>query len=67
MAELGFKELVPEENAGHIITCFYYPIDPNFSFEKFYRKLSDIGVNMLNVTVKINLFCFQVRSSIPVK
>jgi len=43
MAELGFKELVPEENAGHIITCFYYPRDPNFSFEKFYRKLSDIG------------------------
>ena len=67
MAELGFKELVPEENAGHIITCFYYPRDPNFSFEKFYRKLSDIGVNMFVLLFIINLFGFQVRSSILVK
>ena len=43
MAEMGFKELVPEEFAGHIITCFFYPKHENFSFEAFYRKLSDIG------------------------
>ena len=43
MASLGFKELVPEKFAGHIITCFYYPKHENFSFEKFYKKLSDIG------------------------
>ena len=43
MAEMGFQELVPEQYAGHIITCFYYPKHPNFSFEKFYQKLSDIG------------------------
>ena len=43
MASLGFKELVPEKFAGHIITCFYYPKHQNFSFEKFYQKLSDIG------------------------
>lgn len=43
MAEMGFAELVPEHYAGHIITCFYYPKHPNFSFEKFYQKLSDIG------------------------
>jgi len=42
MAKFGFKELVPEKYAGHIITCFYYPKNPNFSFEKFYKKLSDI-------------------------
>jgi len=42
MAEMGFAELVPEHYAGHIITCFYYPKHPNFSFEKFYQKLSDI-------------------------
>merc|ERR1711892_115846 len=42
MAEFGFKELVPEKHAGHIITCFYYPKHPNFSFETFYKKLSDI-------------------------
>ena len=43
MAEMGFKELVPEEFAGHIITCFFYPKHENFSFESFYKKLSDIG------------------------
>jgi 2-aminoethylphosphonate-pyruvate transaminase len=43
MAEFGFKELVPEKHAGHIITCFYYPKHPKFSFETFYQKLSDIG------------------------
>ena len=43
MAEFGFKELVPEKYAGHIITCFYYPKHQNFSFEKFYKKLSDMG------------------------
>jgi len=42
MATMGFKELVPEKFAGHIITCFYYPKHQNFSFEKFYQKLSDI-------------------------
>ena len=40
---MGFAELVPEHYAGHIITCFYYPKHPTFSFEKFYQKLSDIG------------------------
>ena len=43
MAELGFKELVPEQHAGHIITCFYFPKHKNFSFETFYQKLSDLG------------------------
>jgi len=42
MANLGFRELVPEANAGHIITCFYYPEHSNFSFERFYQKLSDM-------------------------
>jgi len=42
MAQMGFKELVPEQFAGHIITCFYYPQHSNFSFETFYQKLSDI-------------------------
>jgi len=42
MADMGFKELVPEEFAGYIITCFYYPDHQNFSFETFYTKLSDL-------------------------
>ena len=49
MAEMGFKELVPEQYAGHIITCFYYPKHFNFSFEKFYQKLSDIGMILLSI------------------
>ena len=44
MADMGFKELVPEQFAGHIITCFYYPKHQNFSFETFYQKLSDLGL-----------------------
>jgi len=43
MQELGFKELVPQENAGYIITCFHYPQHPNFSFEALYGNLSDLG------------------------
>jgi len=42
MARMGFKELVPEQHAGHIITCFFYPKHKNFSFETFYQKLSDL-------------------------
>ena len=45
MSSLGFKELVPEKFAGHIITCFYYPKHHNFSFQNFYQRLSDIGKN----------------------
>jgi 2-aminoethylphosphonate-pyruvate transaminase len=40
MAALGFRELVPEAQAGHIITCFHYPAHANFSFEAFYTALS---------------------------
>jgi len=43
MGKLGFMELVPEEYAGHIITCFHYPNHGNFNFEKFYKSLSDRG------------------------
>ena len=43
MAEMGFRELVPEEFAGHIITCFYYPQHQHFNFETFYKKLSELG------------------------
>jgi 2-aminoethylphosphonate-pyruvate transaminase len=41
--ELGFKELVPQEEQSRIINTFYYPNDPNFDFEKFYQLLSDKG------------------------
>ena len=41
--KLGFKQLVPEENAGYIITSYLCPKHPNFSFKQFYSKLSDKG------------------------
>jgi 2-aminoethylphosphonate-pyruvate transaminase len=43
MAALGFSQYLKPEIQGHIITSFLYPDDPNFNFEKFYRKLNDRG------------------------
>lgn len=43
MAKFGFRELVPESQAGHIITCYFYPIHHNFNFEAFYTALADRG------------------------
>ena len=42
--KLGFKQLVPEKNAGYIITSYLCPKHPNFSFKQFYSKLSDKGI-----------------------
>ena len=41
--KLGFKQLVPEEHAGYIITSYLCPTHPNFDFKQFYSKLSDKG------------------------
>lgn len=43
MSELGFKQYLSPEIQGHIITSFLYPKDPNFNFERFYKKLNDRG------------------------
>jgi 2-aminoethylphosphonate-pyruvate transaminase len=43
MARLGFKQYLRPEIQGHIITSFLYPKDPNFNFERFYKKLNDRG------------------------
>ncbi len=43
MAALGFSQYLRPEIQGHIITSFLYPDDPNFNFEKFYKKLNDRG------------------------
>jgi len=40
MRELGFREYVPPELQGWIITAFLYPDDPAFDFEDFYGRLS---------------------------
>ena len=43
MAEMGFKELVPLDKSGYIITSYLNPVDPNFDFVKFYTKLAERG------------------------
>ncbi len=43
MEKLGFKAYLDPKIQGHIISSFLYPTDPNFDFERFYRKLSDRG------------------------
>ena len=41
--KLGFRELVPIEQQSRIINSFFYPDDPNFVFEDFYKRLSNRG------------------------
>lgn len=43
MARLGFASYLPAAVQGPIIATFRYPADPKFSFEAFYRRLSDLG------------------------
>jgi 2-aminoethylphosphonate-pyruvate transaminase len=43
MGELGFRALLPAPVQSYIITAFRTPADPQFSFEVFYRQLSDRG------------------------
>ena len=43
MERLGFKELLDESVQGYIITSYYYPKDPNFSFKEFYNRLNEKG------------------------
>ena len=43
MHDLSFREYVPRELQGPIITAFHYPADPAFQFEQFYEELSAHG------------------------
>jgi 2-aminoethylphosphonate-pyruvate transaminase len=43
MAELGFEAYLPPEDQSYIITTYRYPAEPDFSFERFYRDLSELG------------------------
>ena len=42
MRHMGFKEYLSPEDQGNIITSFHYPVDPQFSFEEFYKRLNDM-------------------------
>lgn len=43
MSELGFRSFLPDADQGPIITAYYYPEHPNFSFARFYHELSERG------------------------
>ncbi len=43
MERLGFRRYLKPEMQSPIITSFFYPPDPNFTFDAFYRRLSDHG------------------------
>jgi len=43
MAALGLRPYLPPAIQSHIITAFPFPDAPGFSFDRFYRRLSDRG------------------------
>ncbi len=43
MTDLGFRVYLDLSVQSYIITSFYFPDDPKFSFDSFYRRLSDKG------------------------
>jgi 2-aminoethylphosphonate-pyruvate transaminase len=43
MAELGFEPYLEPADQSYIITTFRYPEHPQFRFEEFYVRLSDLG------------------------
>jgi len=43
MAEMGFEAYLLPEDQSYIITVFRYPVHPQFHFEEFYARLSELG------------------------
>jgi len=43
MERIGFKALLPREHQSPIITSFYYPESPVFTFGQFYERLKKEG------------------------
>ena len=43
MKRLGFRVYLDRKVQSCIITSFYFPNDPKFTFNEFYRRLSDKG------------------------
>jgi 2-aminoethylphosphonate-pyruvate transaminase len=41
--ELGFEAYLLPEDQSYIITTFRYPDRPQFRFEEFYARLSELG------------------------
>jgi len=43
MKQLGFRVYLDPEVQSYIITSFYFPEHPRFTFNQFYQRLSDQG------------------------
>jgi 2-aminoethylphosphonate-pyruvate transaminase len=43
MRELGFRTVIPDHLQSPIVTSFYYPANPSFSFDELYRRLKARG------------------------
>ncbi|MCI0537764.1 MAG: 2-aminoethylphosphonate--pyruvate transaminase [Verrucomicrobiales bacterium] len=43
MCEIGFRPYLDPQVQSYIITSFHFPDDPHFTFDEFYRRLSDKG------------------------
>ena len=61
MKKLGFKIYLDPRVQSYIITSFYFPADPRFTFQEFYRRLSEKG--MIIYPGKISqVDCFRIGS-----
>jgi 2-aminoethylphosphonate-pyruvate transaminase len=61
MCRLGFQVYLDPAVQSFIITSFRFPADPKFTFQEFYRRLSDQG--MIIYPGKISqVDCFRIGS-----
>lgn len=59
MRALGFREFIPSEKQGPIITSFHYPDNTNFDFERFYTLLNERDVVIIPGKVS-SADCFRI-------
>lgn len=61
MEELGFSKLLSDDCGGYIITAYHYPDHPNFNFEDFYCRLSQLG-QVIYPGKLSNANCFRIAN-----
>ena len=63
LKKIGFKELVPDEHSGYIITSFLCPNDGKFQFKKFYERLSELGTHKYYSEMNHTYFSYKFKFS----
>src|SRR5258708_35135954 len=61
MKPLGFRVYLDPNVQSCIITSFYFPDDPRFTFNEFYRRLSDQGFIIYPGKIS-QVDCFRIGS-----